>query len=59
MTSADEPPTARPSRRVRRRQRLAAEIQRSRRGDHRVPTWLMAVGLVAMIGAWLALIYLV
>jgi hypothetical protein len=59
MTSSDETPTGKPSRRERRRRRLAAEIQRSRRGDQRVPTWLMAVALVAMIGAWLALIYLV
>jgi hypothetical protein len=37
---------------------MAAEIQRSRSGDHRVPTWVMAVALLVIVGAWLALIFL-
>jgi hypothetical protein len=53
-----EPAQRRPNRRDRRRQRMAAEIQRSRSGDHRVPTWVMAAALLVIVGAWLALIYL-
>jgi hypothetical protein len=37
---------------------MIAEIQRNRRGGHRVPTWAMAAALVAMLAAWAALIIL-
>jgi hypothetical protein len=57
MSDADEFPPARPGRRERRRQKLAAQIQKDRRGDHTVPTWVMAVALVVIVGGWLALIY--
>jgi hypothetical protein len=53
-----DPSAERPSHWERRRQRLAADVARSRSGDHRVPTWLMAVALIAIVGVWLALIFL-
>jgi hypothetical protein len=37
---------------------MAAEIRRNREGNHRVPTWVMAVALIAIVGAWVALIVL-
>jgi type VI protein secretion system component VasF len=37
----------------RRRERLRAEVQRNRQGGHTVPTWVMALALVVMVGAWL------
>jgi hypothetical protein len=42
----------------RRQAKIAAEIQRSRRGGHKVPTWVMAVALVVIVGAWVTLIVL-
>ncbi|GGM06432.1 MULTISPECIES: hypothetical protein [Micromonospora] len=42
----------------RRREKVRAEIERNRRGEYTVPTWVLTVALVAMIGAWLALIFL-
>lgn len=35
----------------RRRDRIAAEIEANRRGEYRVPTWVLVVALVAMIAA--------
>ncbi|MFI2712402.1 hypothetical protein ACH495_19975 [Micromonospora sp. NPDC018662] len=43
----------------RRREKIRAEIARNRRGDHAVPTWVLAAALVLIVGAWLALIFLV
>ncbi len=40
----------------RRREKIRAEIQRNRRGDHTVPTWVMALALVLMVGAWVWLV---
>jgi hypothetical protein len=42
----------------RRRNKIADEIARNRRGEHRVPTWVMALALVVIVGAWIALIVL-
>jgi hypothetical protein len=42
----------------RRRDRIVAEIQRNRRGEYRVPTWVLAAILVAFLAAWAALIFL-
>jgi hypothetical protein len=42
----------------RRRERIVAEIQRNRRGEYRVPTWVLAVILLAVIAAWALLIVL-
>jgi hypothetical protein len=33
----------------RRRAKLAAEMERNRRGDHRVPTWVLVATLVVII----------
>ncbi len=40
----------------RRREKAVAEIQRNRRGEYTVPTWVLGAALVAIIGAWIALI---
>jgi hypothetical protein len=42
----------------RRQQRIREELERSRAGGHRVPTWALAVILLAIIGAWITLIAL-
>lgn len=42
----------------RRRQKIADEIARNRRGEYTVPTWVLFLALVAMIGGWIALIVL-
>ena len=48
-------PEERRSRLDRRREKIANEIQRNRRGEYTVPTWLLAVLLVAIVGAVAAL----
>jgi hypothetical protein len=46
-------------RRIRwRREKIAAEIERNRRGEPAVPTWLLAVLLVAILGAFAAVVIL-
>ncbi|MER7892654.1 hypothetical protein AB0C04_24420 [Micromonospora sp. NPDC048909] len=42
----------------RRREKIRAEIERNRRGEYTVPTWVLALALVLIVGAWLALIFL-
>ncbi|MGW5081841.1 hypothetical protein [Micromonospora echinospora] len=42
----------------RRREKIRAEIERNRRGDHKVPTWVLAAALVLIVGGWLALVLL-
>lgn len=42
----------------RRREKVRAEIERNRRGGHRVPTWVLTVLLLAFIAAWAAVILL-
>ncbi|GAB3807894.1 hypothetical protein [Micromonospora zhanjiangensis] len=42
----------------RRRNKIAEEIARNRRGEYTVPTWVLAVALVVIVGAWVALIVL-
>jgi hypothetical protein len=42
----------------RRREKIVAEIERNRRGDHRVPTWVLVLAIVVVVAAWLALILL-
>jgi hypothetical protein len=42
----------------RRRARMIAEIERNRRGGHRVPTWALALALAALLAAWAAVIIL-
>ncbi|MFI1194422.1 hypothetical protein ACH4T9_14365 [Micromonospora sp. NPDC020750] len=43
----------------RRREKIRAEVERNRRGDYKVPTWVLAVTLAVIVGGWLALIFLV
>jgi hypothetical protein len=43
-------------RRRRRRERIRAEIERNRRGEATIPTWVLAVALVVILGGWLILI---
>ena len=42
----------------RRRDRIVTEIQRNRRGEYRVPTWVLAAILLAVVAAWTLLIVL-
>ncbi|ASW55061.1 hypothetical protein [Plantactinospora sp. KBS50] len=42
----------------RRRDKIAAEIARNRRGEYRVPTWVLALTLALIVGGWIALIVL-
>lgn len=41
----------------RRREKVVAEIQRNRRGEYRVPTWVLVVVLLAFLAGWAALIF--
>jgi len=41
-----------------RREKVIAEIERNRRGDYKVPTWVLAVALVAVVTGWLLLVFL-
>jgi hypothetical protein len=40
----------------RRRAKISAEIERNRRGEYKVPTWVLVAVLVAIVGAWVAVI---
>ena len=42
----------------RRRAKIRAEIERNRRGEYTVPTWVLAAALVVVVVAWLLLIIL-
>ena len=42
----------------RRREKIRAEIERNRRGEYTVPTWVLALALAAIVGGWLALVIL-
>jgi len=41
----------------RRRQKIVDEIERNRRGEYTVPTWVLAAILVAIIVAFAVMIY--
>ncbi|MBX7266767.1 hypothetical protein KIF24_12470 [Micromonospora sp. Llam7] len=56
-----EPPTRGTERQSwleRRREKIRAEVERNRRGEYTVPTWVLALALALIVGAWLALIIL-
>ncbi|WP_433319671.1 hypothetical protein ACQP0U_14760 [Micromonospora sp. CA-269861] len=53
-----EPGTERQNWIERRREKIRAEIDRNRRGEYTVPTWVLALALVLIVGGWLALIFL-
>jgi len=40
----------------RRREKVVAEIERNRRGEYKVPTWVLAVALAVVVLAWAAII---
>jgi hypothetical protein len=40
----------------RRRDKVAEEIARNRRGEYQVPTWVLVVILVGFVAAWATLI---
>jgi hypothetical protein len=59
--SADETPErtaadVRWARLQRKRERIRAEIERNRAGDHKVPTWALAALLGLVILAWVILV---
>ncbi|MFG1952943.1 hypothetical protein [Micromonospora sp. NPDC048830] len=62
MTTSEPPGrgrnTEKPNWVERRREKIRAEVERNRRGEYTVPTWVLAVALVVIVGAWLALIFL-
>jgi hypothetical protein len=49
---------ARPGWWERRREKVVEEIARNRRGGHTVPTWVMVLALVVIVGAWAAVLVL-
>jgi hypothetical protein len=40
------------SRLERRRRKIADEIARNRRGEYKIPTWVLVVCLVVFVAAW-------
>jgi hypothetical protein len=40
----------------RRRERIRAQIRRNREGGHKVPTWVLAAILAALLAGWLYLV---
>jgi hypothetical protein len=42
-----------------RREKMIAEIQANRRGEYKVPTWVLALALVTMIAAICSVVFLV
>ncbi|MCY1139495.1 hypothetical protein OWR29_15970 [Actinoplanes sp. Pm04-4] len=53
MDGPDQQPRSRVERK---RDRIRAEIRRNREGGHRVPTWVLAALLGALLLGWLLLI---
>ncbi|HKT04566.1 MAG TPA: hypothetical protein VJT31_34045 [Rugosimonospora sp.] len=48
-----------PSYRLHRRQRrIIEQVRQARSGDHKVPTWALALILVLLLGGWLTFILL-
>ncbi|HEY1485364.1 MAG TPA: hypothetical protein VGF84_04620 [Micromonosporaceae bacterium] len=47
---------ARVNRVNRRRDRIVAEVQRNRRGENAIPTWVLAAVLVALVAGFIALV---
>jgi len=53
---AEDPRRVRQGWLERRRERVIAEIERNRRGEYRVPTWVLVVTLLAFLAGWASLI---
>jgi hypothetical protein len=53
-----EPPKPEPPKGFvnKRREKIVAEIERNRRGEHKVPTWVLVVCLVALLAGLAAII---
>jgi hypothetical protein len=51
-----DPSDSDPQRRPSRRDRVRAEIERNRRGEYAVPTWVLALALGLFVAGWIALI---
>jgi hypothetical protein len=51
-------PRAREAWLVRRRRKIQEEIERNRRGEYKVPTWVLVALLVAIVTAWVLLVVL-
>ena len=58
MTDDDLTPAPRRSWAERRHAKIRAEVERNRRGDYRVPTWVLVVILVVLVAAWSTLVVL-
>ncbi|GIG87517.1 hypothetical protein [Plantactinospora endophytica] len=52
------PELIRQNRVERRRAKIREEIERNRRGEYSVPTWVLTLALVLVVGGWLALVFL-
>jgi len=52
------PEKVRQNRVERRREKIREEIARNRRGEYKVPTWVLTVVLVLVVAGWLALVFL-
>jgi hypothetical protein len=50
-------PEVRMGRYARRRERVYRQIERDRAGDHKIPTWVLALILLLFLGGWLYLIF--
>ncbi len=49
-------PEHRQNRFERRREKIVAEVQANRRGEYRVPTWVYAAILGAIVAGWVAFV---
>lgn len=58
VTDPEHAPPAAQTWLQRRREKVRAEIERNRRGDHKVPTWVLTAILVGFVAAWAAVIML-
>jgi hypothetical protein len=54
----ERPDEIRLSRIQRRRKKIRDEIERNRRGEYTVPTWVLVLALVLLVAGWLALVLL-
>jgi hypothetical protein len=43
---------------MRRRRKIREEIERNRRGEYKVPTWVLGLLLVAIVAGWILFIAL-
>lgn len=43
---------------ARRREKIRAEIERNRRGEYLVPTWVLVVALAVVLAGWTAVVVL-